>query len=131
MWISCQNIFFPVARFCFFLTGFRACARNAGMQTDERPPPEPWYKKLVPASLTRVWETVKTDWREAKEEAEREDPWHVRTCEEISRIAWQGATGKIPTDEAFRLIHEVKHRRDTVMRQLRGDDPAVGAPANE
>ena len=97
------------------------------MQTDERPPP--WYDRLVPATLKRAWETVKTDWRAAKQEAERQDPWHVRIHEEMVSISWEALRGGIPHDEGMRLYREAEERRDTLLSPLRAppsaDDPVT------
>ena len=100
------------------------------MPTDERPPPEPWYKKLVPTALKSVWETVKTDWREAGEEAERQDPWHVQTNREQARIAWEALRGRIPHEEAMLLYREAGQRREKLSSQLRGHPSAEDGPAN-
>jgi len=83
----------------------------------------PWYDPVL-SPFKRAWEKVKTDWREAGEEAERQNAWAYLTRRERRRIHWEALRGRIPEDEADRLIDEVNQRRTTLLKHLQG-------PAND
>ncbi len=83
----------------------------------------PWYDSIL-SPLRRAWEREKAIWREIDADIERAHPWEERARKEIGRISWEAFRGRIPYEEAMRLIDEIKQRRADLLKQFQG-------PANE
>jgi hypothetical protein len=87
----------------------------------------PWYGPIL-SPFKRAWEQAKTDWREARQEDELENPWTYRIRAEQRRIL---SDPNLDARTAVKLYWATGQRQRELLEQIRGHAPDGTSPTNE
>lgn len=91
--------------------------------------PDPWYKGLL--GLRRLWEQLKTDWREAVEESTRRDPWGAEEREAAKRDFLHALrAGPFREHAVGEEVRKVRERRAALLKGLQGPGDPEDGPSN-